>query len=316
MESNRRNFLKAGLAGLAAGSISTTAIAATGSGKVDRRRFGKIGKDVSILGLGLGSSYYKPYDQERETGQMLLESALKAGINYWDTSHNYSTSEDIIAPVVEKHRNEIYLVSKSAQRSYDGFQRELESSLKRLRTDKIDLYHLHNIRPNDSLDEMEKGCFRAVYKAKEEGVIKSFGVTGHSGAGLLVDAIKRFDPDALLTIFPCNRPDNGRYEDDLLPLARERNMGVVGMKTVKHARNADLKGPDLIRYALGLEGVHSVIVGLDTMAHLQENIEMASGFKPLSQQEQLALTHESQRALVGLTAPWDVPGYEDSCPHV
>ncbi len=325
MNPTRRNFLKTGLAGLAAGSLSTTTEAKTPTSKVDRRKFGKIGDDVSILGLGLGSSFYKPYSHNQEEGHALLEEALDAGINYWDNAHTYGNnmadyvpSEDIIGPVVEKRRKEIFLVSKSVKRDYDGFWRELELSLKRLRTDQIDLFHLHNLKPVDSIDEMEQGCFKAVTEAKEQGLIRSFGITGHSGAQILIDALKRFDPDALLTIFPCNRPDDGRYEDELLPLARERKMGIVGMKTVKHARNADLVGSDLIRYALGLEGVHSVIVGLDTAAHLNENIAMATGFQPLSEEQRTAMIRDSQLALAGLIAPWDVPGYEDGgrCGHV
>ncbi len=318
---NRRDFLKTGITGLAAAGITGSAHAAEPTPQVERRTLGKIDKEVSILGLGLGSSFYKPYSHDQDAGHALLESALRAGVNYWDVAANYGSemlpefhpSEEIIAPMVQKHRKEIFLVSKSAQRSYDDFRRELERSLTRLGVDHIDLFHMHNIKPKDNIDEMEKGCFKALVEAKEQGIVGAYGITGHSGAQVLIDCLKRFDPDALLTIFPCNRPDEGRYEDELLPLARERNMGVIGMKTVKHARNADLKGSDLIRYALGLEGVHGAIVGLDTAAHLNENIAMASHYQPLSAEERVAMVRESQKCLVGLTAPWDVPGYEDGC---
>lgn len=313
MSSTRRHFIKAGLTGLATTGIANSGYSSEQKRLVERRRLGRVDKDVSILGLGLGRSFYKPWDKDREGAHVLLNAALDAGVNYWDTSHNYGggVSEEIIAPVVKQRRDEIFLVSKSAQRDYDGFKRELEGSLERLGTDHIDLFHLHNLKPHDSVDEMEKGCFRALKEAKEQGLVGSYGVTGHSGVKILMDAIERFDPDALLTIFPCNRPDDGDYEDKLLPMARERSMGVVGMKTVKHARNADLKGSDLIRYALSLEGVHSVIVGLDTAGHLQENLAMAQNFEPLTPEQQLAMTQDAQTSLAGLIAPWDVPGYED-----
>lgn len=319
MSSTRRTFLKTGLTGLAATGMTGSVQASEQVKKVDRRPFGTIGDEVSILGLGLGSAFYKPYSHEQEAGHALLESALDAGVNYWDTAANYGSnmlpdyvpSEEIIAPVVQKHRKDIFLVSKSAQRTYDGFRRELERSLTRMGIEQIDLFHIHNIKPRDSVDDMEKGCYRAAVKAKEEGLIRAFGITGHSGAQVLIDCLKRFDPDALLTIFPCNRPDNGRYEDELLPLARERNMGVVGMKTVRRARDTDLKGSDLIRYALGLDGVHSTIVGLDTKGHLDENVAMASHFTPLPDEQRAALVREAQAALAGVIAPWDRPGYED-----
>ncbi len=278
---------------------------------MERRKFGKIGAEVSILGLGLGSAFTRPFVGDPEKGHALLEKALEAGINYWDTSHNYAGSEETIAPVVEKNRDRIYLVSKSAQRSYDGFRRELESSLRRLKTDRIDLYHLHNLSSKDDLAPIETGACRAAREAKEQGIIGAFGVTGHSGARILMDAVERFHPDALLTIFPADRPDDGAYEDELLPLAVERNLGIVGMKTVRHARNSDLRGADLIRYALSLKGVSSVIVGLDSEAHLSENVAMASNFQLMESASQAAISAEVRRSLAGTIAPWNVPGYQD-----
>lgn len=313
---SRRRFLKTALVGGTA--ASTTSIAKAGNDterpkKVDRRILGRTGAEVSILGLGLGSAFFKPYGKDRESGEKLLHHALNHGINYWDTSRGYGggLSEKIMGPVVEKRRNEIYLVSKSGKRDYDSFMRQAEESLKAMRTDYMDIYHIWNLDPRDDLDVIERGAFKAALKLKEEGVIKSFGVTGHSGARLLMDCIRRWDPDAILTVFPCTRQDEGRYEDELLPLARERNMGLVAMKTVRQARNADLRGSDLIRYALSLDGVHSTIVGLDTMAHLNENIEMATNFKHLPSEERAQLHRDATIALKGIPTPWEQPGYQD-----
>ena len=313
--SNRRNFIKTVLAG---GALSATGAASASSNestpaikKVERRTLGRTGADVSILGLGLGSSFYKTYLDDLETGHALLHRALDHGINYWDTCRGYGESEVMIAPVVEKNRDKIYLVTKSGQRDYDGFMREAEESLKRLGTDHLDLLHLWNLKPEDDLAAMEKGCFKAVTKLKDEGVIKHYGITGHSGARLLMDAIQRFDPDAILTVYPCTRDDEGRYEDELLPMARERNMGVIGMKVFRRARNADLKGSDMIRYALSLTGVHSVIVGLDTQGHLDENIQMASNFKMMPKYEQAKLHKEAVHSLRHIPTPWEHPDYVD-----
>lgn len=310
---NRRNFIKTVLAGSAL-SATGAASANTSTPKkqqVDRRVLGRTGAEVSILGLGLGSSFYKPYQDDLEAGHALLYRALEHGINYWDTCRGYGESEVMIAPVVEKNRDKIYLVTKSGQRGYDGFMREAEESLKRLKTDHIDLLHMWNLKPEDSLAEMEKGCFKAVQKLKDEGTIKDYGITGHSGARLLMDAIERFDPAAILTVYPCTRDDEGRYEDELLPMARERNMGVIGMKSFRRARNADLKGSDLIRYSLSLPGVHSTIVGLDTQAHLDENIQMATDFKYMPKSEQAMLHKEAVRSLRHIPTPWEHPDYVD-----
>ena len=235
------------------------------------------------------------------------------GVTYFDTARAYGESEEIIGPFVEKHRDEIFLVSKSGDRTYDGYMRDIETTLKNLRTDRIDLYHLHNFKPAQDTDlgKIEQGAVKAARELKEQGVIGGFGVTGHSGAEILINAINMWHPDAVLTIFPADRPDNGRYEDELLPLAREKNMAVIAMKTVRQARESDLKGSDLVRYAMSLDGVCTAIVGLDTLAHLQENAQMATGFKPMDASARSATSEQVRLALSDQAAPWDRPGYDD-----
>lgn len=319
MASNdRREFLKnsALLAGaLGLGSIAPAVPAgeiAPAKSPMTTRTLGKIGKRVSILGAGLGSVFTRA-NNDPEKATAILEAALDAGVTYYDTARAYGPSERLVGPFVKKHRKQIYLVSKTGDRTYDGFMRELETSLKLLQTDHIDLYHIHNLGRRDrDLKRIEAGAVKAARKARDEGVIGHFGITGHSGAGILIDAIKAWDPDAILTIYPATRPDRGRYEDELLPLAREKKMGVIAMKCVRHARDADLTGSDLIRYALSLDGVHGAIVGLDTVAHLKENAAMASNFTPLDANARKQMSQEVQLALAGHPAPWDRPGYEDA----
>jgi aryl-alcohol dehydrogenase-like predicted oxidoreductase len=146
----------------------------------------------------------------------LLESALALGINYWDTAR-------VTVPAKEWLLPSFHAIGTA---TWTGVCRLL-------RTDHIDLYNLHYMRSHESanLSAIESGAVRAAREAKDKKIIRSFGVTGHSGAGILIECIKRFDPDAVLTIFPCTRPDKGRYEDELLPLARARKMGVIAMKT-------------------------------------------------------------------------------------
>lgn len=293
-----------------AGAAGATTPAA---GKVDRRTLARIGKQASILGLGLGSAFTQPYQDDREAAHALLTEALTLGVNYFDTARAYGQSESIIGPFVEKHRDELFLVSKSGDRTYDGFLREFETTLKNLRTHRIDLYHLHNFNParDKDLVAIERGAVKAVRELKEQGLVGHFGVTGHSGAQVLIDAINAFDPDAVLTTFPADRPDNGKYEDELLPLAREKNMAVIAMKTVRQARESDLKGSDLVRYALSLEGVCTAVVGLDTPAHLRENARMATGFKPIDASARLKMSQLVRLALAEHPAPWHRPGYDD-----
>ncbi|MEM1108987.1 MAG: aldo/keto reductase [Planctomycetota bacterium] len=319
---SRRQFLKtvvAGTAGLGAAATSSSTSAQAnknhanpGAAQVDRRRLGRTEAQVSILGLGLGSAFIGPYDQDREAGRALLQRALDLGINYWDTARGYKTSEEIIGPVVKANRDKIFLVSKSAARDYDGFMRQVETSLNNLQTDRLDLLHLHNLKPDrDDLAQMEKGCVRAVHELIDQKVVPHFGISGHSGARFLMNAIERFDPDALLSVYPCTRDDEGRYEDELLPLAKKRDMGVIAMKTVRRARNADLKGTDLIRYAMSLDGIASTIVGLDTLDHLTANAQMATHFEPLDLAQRETMYREVSLAVADIPTPWEQPGYRD-----
>lgn len=321
---SRRDFLRrsavtaAAVAGGGGALVTATAAEAAapegdserGAVQVERRTLGKTGAKVSILGLGLGSAFTSNHDSPEEAAPLLLR-ALEHGVNYWDTARGYGPSESLIGPTLKDVRDQVFMVAKSESRSYDGYRRDLDTTLKNLQTDHLDLHHIHNIKPKDNLKQMEDGCFKAAREAQEQGLIKHRGVTGHSGAAVLVDAIKRFEPDAVLSTFPASRPDDGKYEEELLPLARERKMGVIAMKLIRHARGADLKGTDLIRYGLSLDGVHVAIIGMDTIAHLDENTKMAANFEPLKKAEAQAMTRLIRDRLAGVTEPWLMPGYRD-----
>jgi uncharacterized protein len=318
--SSRRDFIRRTLLGALAGGLlaapgaRAAATSTTAEPRpVDRRRLGRIGAEVSILGLGLGSAFMEGYANKLDAGHALLESALAQGIDYWDTARSYGPSEAMIAPVLARHRNRVFLASKSDARDYDGFRRDLERSLQVLRTDHLDLYQLHDLRPRESanLGAIESGAVRAAREAKDQKLIGAFGITGHASAGMLVECVKRFDPDTVLTTFPCTRPDQGRFEDELLPMARARKMGVIAMKTIRYAREAKLPARELLRYALSLEGVTTAIVGLDSVEHLNQNARVASGFRPLKEGRRAELSESARRALAGVPAPWDRAGYVD-----
>ena len=316
MKNSRRGFVAASVGGGLAVAAGTTE-AKPRAAQVDRRELGKTGAEVSIYGLGLGSAFFKPFAKDPEGAQEMLERALDFGINYWDTARAYQNSEVLIGPALEKHRERVFMVSKSGAKTYDDLMKELETSLKNLRTDHLDLYHMHNWQPKkgDTSPKAREGAFKAMVKAKEQGMIKNFGVTGHSGPDILMECIKAFEPDALLTTFPANRPENGRYEDELLALAVEHKMGVIAMKTIRHVRNSDEKPSELIRYALSLPGVCTAIVGSGEVAHVEANAKLATGFKPFKAEERKLLSDKvAVNIPAGLPQPWDLPGYEDGMP--
>ena len=131
-----------------------------------------------------------------------------------------------------------------------------------------------------------------------------------------MDAIRHWEPDVIMTVITSLRNqdnDQGRYVGEVLPLARERNMGVVAMKTVRRANEEVLKGPMPVRYPLSLQGVHVANIGIDlgTLELHRSNVETATNFKPLTETEQALLLGRNQYALAGTSEPWMAPGYSD-----
>ena len=313
MKSSRRNFIRGALfGGVAAGLFSRNTARSAGPDPVDRRKLGRVGVEVSILGLGLGSAFMDAFSHRLDAGHATLEAALAKGINYWDTGRSYGPSEAMIAPVLQRNRNRVFLASKSDARDYDGFKRDLETSLQVLRTNYIDLYQLHDLGREElaNLGHMESGAVRAAREAKDQKIIRAFGITGHSDRGVLMECIKRFDPDTVLTIFLATEAGKGTY-NELLNLARSRQMGVIAMKTIRYGRAARLPPVELLRYALSLNGVDTAIVGLDSVDHLNENARLATGFKSMSAVDRLEFDQNAKNVLAGVEPPWEQPGYID-----
>jgi len=315
MKGSRRDFIRRALFGGAiAGLFSRAASssAETGSRSVDRRKLGRLQADVSILGLGLGAAFMDAFENRLDAGHALLESALAKGINYWDTARSYGPSESMIAPVLARNRSRVFLASKSDARDYDGFKRDLDRSLQVLGTDHVDLYQLHDLGPEElsHLGAIETGAVRAARQAKDEKIIHAFGVTGHSHRGILIECMRRFDPDTVLTTFLATELGKGTYEE-LLELARSRQMGVIAMKAIRYGRHATLPATELLRYALSLNGVHTAIVGMDSLNHLNEDAAVTISFRAMKAVDQFEFRQNAGRALAGAVAPWERPDYVD-----
>ena len=130
-------------------------------------------------------------------------------------------------------RDEVFLATKTGNRSYDGAMKEVETSLKRLRTDHLDLLQLHGVGAKEDFTKWDKpdGVMKALSKLKEEGVTRFIGVTGHESADAMCRAIELFEFDTILTTFnPTAR--RKPFEELVLPLARRKKMGILAMKVM------------------------------------------------------------------------------------
>src|SRR6185369_9442302 len=159
---------------------------------------GATSRDVTIFGLG-GEGVLRTHGRHKEAVQV-IERALDLGVTYFDTAPAYASSRDYYGAALGERRKQVFLASKTAERSRDGSLRILDDSLRRLRTDHLDLWQLNDLR---TLDEVEKifskrGAIQALTQARQEGRVRFLGLTGHHDPAVLLEAMRRFDFDTLL----------------------------------------------------------------------------------------------------------------------
>lgn len=285
--------------------------AETKRSEIPKRILGKTGVEVSSLIIGGVSGMMAVPTKEFDPAE-LANAALNAGINYFDTAASYNNGQSEInyGKVVGKRRQEIFLSTKTSNRTYDGAMKELESSLRHLQTDHLDLWNVHGAGPGEDIAMWGKpdGCLKAFYRMRDEKVIRFIGVTGHSDADTMNMAIEMYPFDTILTTYnPC--PRRKPFRDLVLPNALKKNMGIICMKVMGGGEGALVLGNPkvttikknwywdetpsqaeasmLIRYALGLP-ISCAVVGMKNIKELEMNVAAAK-MKPLTKEEQISL---------------------------
>ncbi|MHB8798078.1 MAG: aldo/keto reductase [Thermoanaerobaculia bacterium] len=270
------------------------------------RNLGKTGFRVGIFSLGGQSAIEKP--ENDAVAVPLIERALDLGVNYVDTSARYGGearwSERYFGQVLPKRRGEVFVATKTHDRGRDGSLKLLETSLKLLKTDHVDLWQLHAMSTMDDVEKVtaKGGALEAFREAREQKLVRFLGLSGHTDPAVLAEAIRRFPFDTVLLAVNAADPHHLPFASELLPLAVEKEMGIVGMKIpargrllagyvpppleeqrgrVKATRTGTLSMAEAMRYVLTLP-VSTVIVGCDSIAQLEENVAIAKAFTPLS----------------------------------
>jgi len=201
-------------------------------------------------------------------------------------------------------RKDVWLATKIPDRSYDGFKRRLEGSLKRLQTDHVDLVHMHSLGHADDLVKIEApdGCLKAATEAREQKMARFIGMTSHSDGTVMAQAIERHDLDCVQMARNASR--NGRFEELALPAANKKNLGVIAMKITgqefllgQGTGKADINA--LLRYSMSLQ-VATAVVGMPHLEMLEHNVEIARSFAPFSEQEMERLRKDVGPAREGL----------------
>ena len=297
----RREFVKAGTAG-AAGVALAGGRLSLGAQAMPTRPFGRTGHDVRLFSLGGQATLEKPGTHDESIA--IINRAIDLGVNYIDTAAAYGQgiSQGYIGEVMATRRGEVFLASKTHNRTRDGSLQLLEQSLTLLKTDHLDLWQLHNVQRDDQVEQIfgKDGAIEALQKARDEKMVRFLGITGHFDPDVLARAIERFPFDAIL--MALNPADTHRlpFIDTLLPLANRKQMGVIAMKIPARGRLFRDGGvtsmKDALRYVMTLP-VGTVIVGCDTVAQLEENVAVARDFTPMSEGEMARLE--------SLTAPYE-----------
>src|SRR4028118_1289353 len=254
------------------------------------RPFGSTGVTVPLIGYGtapLGKEKNIPHAQ----GVRCLHHAIDRGITYLDTSPDYG-SEPVVGEVMRTRRDEVSLATKVNRRSREGVLDELKESLSKLQTDHVDLIQVHAINAWADLEQAlaPDGALKALEEARDEGLVRFIGITGHARPEILGHALTQYPFDTVLVALGMADRLVSSPETFTLPRAVERNIGVIAMKVFGHGvfQNREMA----LRYSLGLPGVSLAIVGLDTPEHIDEIVELAQRYRPLEAHERAQLIEE------------------------
>jgi aryl-alcohol dehydrogenase-like predicted oxidoreductase len=290
---SRRDFVKVGASGAAAfafGCRSALGAGAEVQTPMPERPFGRTGYNVRLFSLGGQATLERSGTHDESIA--IINRALDLGVNYIDTAAAYGRgiSQTYIGEVMATRRNEVFLATKTHDRTRDGSLRLLEESLRLLQTDRLDLWQLHNVRTEEQLDRIfgQGGAIEALQQAREDGIVRFLGITGHYDPATLVKAINTFEFDTILLALNPADPHFLPFADELLPLAVEKQLGIIAMKIPARGRMFREGGVTTMKDALSYVMTHPVsttIVGCDNVAQLEENVSIAANFQPFSPEE-------------------------------
>jgi aryl-alcohol dehydrogenase-like predicted oxidoreductase len=265
---------------------------------VPKRKLGKTGVEVSCIGLG-GEGILRTNGRDQEA-RAVIDRALELGINYLESARAYSGSEAYYGLSLGSRRDRIFLASKAHDRTAAGAMAQLEESLRNLKTDRLDLWQIHDVRTEEDLMRIfgTGGVLEAFIRAKRDGKVRFIGITGHEDPDVLLQAISLYDFDTVL--FPVNPAEPAwlSFPDTVLPEARRKGMGIIGMKVF--CRGFGMQVPGLgnsslwLRYALSHD-LSTAVIGCDNPRQVAENVA-SSQMPPLNREE--------RKTLESAVAPW------------
>jgi len=321
----RREFIKwTAVTGMAAGA-GPTAWAAGASGDLPHRTLGRTGEKISAIGLG---GYHIGIPKEEQEGIRIIRGAIDQGITFMDNCWDYHEGASEIRmgkALRDGYRAKVFLMTKVDGRTKAAAARQIDECLQRLQTDRVDLMQLHEIIRMEDPDRCFAvgGAMEALAQAKQAGKIRYIGFTGHKDPlvhlrMLEVAAAHKFRFDAVQ--MPLNVLDAHfrSFEHQVLPILVKEQIGVLGMKPLASGLVLQTKTASAIEclhYAMSLP-TSTVITGIDRMELLDQALEAARTFKPMSKGAISALlARTSEAAATGKYEPFKTTAGFDGTAH-
>lgn len=276
-----------------------------------RRPLGHTGANVTMLGLG---GYHVGRNSSEKEAQAIIETSIAGGIRFFDNSESYQNGgaeRRYGKYLIPKYRDEIFLMTKTDAENTKQARSSLENSLRRLKTEYIDLWQIHSIyTPNDVDNLLDNGVMDVMLEAQKEGKVKFIGFTGHNNYKAHLHMLKRTQQFQTCQM-PVNvlDPSYLSFIRNVLPILKKRDMGILAMKTLSdgrffaktrsnpfwHSKNPVVPGRITIKEALYFVWslpVSVLISGPDNAKMIQEKIDLAKSFKPLSESERQELINK------------------------
>ena len=260
--------------------------------QIPKRTLGKTGIEVTIIGLG-GEGVLRTFGYEQQA-YALINRAIDLGINYFESARAYSGSESYYGLALKERRKQIFLTSKSHARDKKGAFTHLHETLTNMKTDHLDLWQVHDVRTDEDVEEIfgTHGALEAFREARDKGLVRFIGVTGHHDPLITKRCIDLFDFDTVLIPVNPSEPFYMSYLDTVIPLASQKGMGIIAMKVYFRGFASRIPGfsgmGPFFRFALS-QPVTTAVIGCDDLQQLEENVSFAASFTPMTIEEQTEL---------------------------
>ncbi len=297
MDLDRRQFLHSA-ALLATSAVSAPGLAGyavfPGTGtRIETRPLGKTGERVSMIGLG---GYDLGMPREEKEALRMMDRAIDLGATFFDNAYSYheGVSEERMGKALSASgkRQRVFLMTKSTGRDAATAQKHLEESLRRLRTEVIDLWNFHSLTNFKEIETIfgPGGAMEVAQKARKEGKLRFLGFTGHADPAVHLAMLERYDWDTVM--MPINVADAHwqSFQNEVLPKALAKKCGILAFKSLSRGRALTRAHTvsEALRYVWSLP-VSVLISGMDRLEFLEANLDLAMKFEPMSAAEKSAL---------------------------